>query len=388
MTTSPGTARPAERVTLPRELANFLIELAIALQNHAVYPPGHPFLARSAETVVRRLDALLLDRGSVSFGVARDRLVIEGVATEPENPVLSGLAGRLHRHRVGAVSITRGVTAHEIGELLGALAVEAELAGPLLAGGQAPQLGSVRLHPLSFGNLEMAADEPGEPGGEVSDRSARAPQLWIGLARAALASGEAADDAPAPEPAAVASAINEHAHAVAYDQVIVGYLLQLAEELRSGGGHGSAEVRRRLSRMILELRPETLRRLVEMGGDQGQRGRFLLDASQGFAADAVVRLVEAAAGAQEHDISESMLRLLSKLAVHASRPPRPWRAAPRAPRCASRWSGWWGDGRWPTRTPRPTGARSRGCRSFRARPRWCAGRIRPSRCASCTRRWR
>jgi HEAT repeat protein len=324
--TTPAAAAVPERAALSRELANFLIELAIALQNHAVYPPGHPFLARSADAVFLRADTLLLDRGSLSFGVARDRLVIEGMATEPQNPVLSGLAGRLHRHRVGAVTLTRGITPHELAGALAALAVEAELEGPIMAAGTRPDWPNLRLHPLSFGNLELAEDG-GPGGGEPSERGLRAPQLWIGLARAALASGAPGDDAPPPEPAAVAVAIDQNAHHAAYDQVIVGYLLQLAEELRAGGGRGSHEVRRRLSRMIVSLHPDTIRRLVEMGGDAAQRRRFVLDASHGFAADAVVRLVQAAAAAADHGVSHSLLRLLTKLAAHADSAAGPRQAA-------------------------------------------------------------
>jgi hypothetical protein len=312
-----NSSPPTERVALSRDLANFLIELAIALQNHAVYPPDHPFLARSAEAVLLRAHELLRGRSSISFGVARDRLVIEGVATAAENPVLSGLAARLHRHRVGAVAISSGVTMAELAAVLTALAVEAELAGPLMASPARAEWPHVRLHALSFGDLEMADGAAG-----TAERSARAPELWIGLARAALQGGEEADD-----PAVVAMAIDRHAHAAAYDQVIVGYLLQLAEELRSGGGRGTGEVRRRLSQLIAELRPETLRRLVEMGGDADQRGRFLLDASHGLAAEAVVRLVEAAAVTSRHPVSDSLLRLLRKLAVHADRSHTPDRGA-------------------------------------------------------------
>lgn len=320
-TASPST----ERVALSRDLASFLIDLAIALQNHAVYPAGHPFLARSAAAVIGRLDGLLLDRGSLSFGVARDRLVIEGVATEPENPVLAGLAGRLHRHRVGAVTLSRGLEAGEVEAVLGALAVEAEHGGALMAGGARPEWPNVRLHPVSFADLQLA-DGGGEDG-DGGSASARAPQLWIGLARAALASAADDTDEGGPEPAAVARAIEQHGHQAAYDQVIVGYLLQLAEELRAGGGHGAAEVRRRLSRMILALKPSTLRRLVAMGGDLVQRRAFVLDASHGFAADAVVRLVEAAAAASQRTVSDSLLRLLTKLAAHADRSSGPGRAA-------------------------------------------------------------
>jgi hypothetical protein len=307
-----------ERVTLPRELANFLIELAIALQSHGVYPAGHPFLVRSADAVMRRLEGLLLDRESVAFGVARQQLVIEGVATESGNPVLSGLAGRLHRHRVGAVTLGRGARAEDVRAFLTLLSSEAEVTGPALgAGGEPVAWGAIRLHPLSYAQLELSGEaEPGAP------EDPRAARLWIGLARAAV---ETDADAP-PEPAAVADAINRQAHVVAYDQVIVGYLLQLADELRHGDERGAAEVRRRLAQMIAGLSPETLRRLVEMGGDDAQRRRFLLDASHGFAAEAVVRLVEAAAAASEQNISHSLLRLLSKLAAHAERSGGPVRA--------------------------------------------------------------
>ncbi|HEY0155533.1 MAG TPA: hypothetical protein VGB92_26290 [Longimicrobium sp.] len=313
MAVPPAPAPSAEKVALPRELANFLIELAIALQSHGVYPAGHPFLVRSADAVMRRLDGLFLDRDSVSFGVARQQLVIEGVATDPNNPVLSGLAGRLHRHRVGAVTMGRGARAEEVSAFLALLSSEAEVSGPALpAQGEAPSWGSIRLHPLSYAQLELSGEA--EAGAAEDPRAAR---LWIGLARAAVESDE--EEEASPEPAAVAEAINREAHAVAYDQVIVGYLLQLADELRHGDERGAPEVRRRLSQMIAGLSPETLRRLVEMGGDEVQRRRFLLNASHGFAAEAVVKLVEASAAASEQTISHSLLRLLSKLAAHAER---------------------------------------------------------------------
>jgi hypothetical protein len=54
-----------------------------------------------------------------------------------------------------------------------------------------------------------------------------------------------------------------------------------------------------------------------MGNDAAQRRKFVLDATQGMAVDAVVELVRAAADASNQTISHSMLRLLSKLAVHA-----------------------------------------------------------------------
>ena len=95
-------------------------------------------------------------------------------------------------------------------------------------------------------------------------------ELWIGLARAALSSDATSEDVET-EPAAVAKAIEEHRRAEAYDQVIVGYLLQIARELKTATGDKAEELRRRTSRLIASLKPDTLRRLLAMGGNQGQR---------------------------------------------------------------------------------------------------------------------
>ena len=65
------------------------------------------------------------------------------------------------------------------------------------------------------------------------------------------------------------------------------------------------------------LQPDTLHNLMEMGGDAIQRRKFVLDATQGMAVEAVVDLVQAAADTSNQSISHSLVRMLSKLAVHA-----------------------------------------------------------------------
>src|SRR2546422_9739134 len=92
-----------EKAALSRELADFLIELSIALHKHAMYPEGHPSLAPAAAGVTRRAEHLFEERTTLALGVARQQLVIEGVATDAKNPLLSELAGRLRseERRVG-----------------------------------------------------------------------------------------------------------------------------------------------------------------------------------------------------------------------------------------------------------------------------------------------
>jgi hypothetical protein len=305
---------------LSRELADFLVEFSIALQKHAIYPVGHPLLTGAVDGVSRRLDSLLVDRMSLAIGVARRQLVIEGVATDPGHPLLQELAGKLHRHALGAVKFTRGVDRAELSDSLVTLGAEQVKGGDPL-GLTAAEISSrwqhVRIFPLTYDRLELLDDAPQEvPKDESQIRAGRAAELWVGLARAALMADNASDDAEL-EPTAVAKAIDEHAREQAYDQVIVGYLLQIAEEIKVTQGKEAVALQRRVSKMVSALNPDTLKRLLEMGGDIQQRRRFVLDAAQGMTVEAVVDLVKAAAEAEEREVSNAFIRMLSKLSVHA-----------------------------------------------------------------------
>src|SRR6266704_2292282 len=317
---------PPERTALSRELADFLIELSIALHKHAMYPEGHPSLAPAAAGVTRRAEQFLEQRPTLSLGVARQQLVIEGVATDPKHPLLAELAGRLHRHHLGAMSFHRGIRASEVADVLRTLAVEAERSGEPLGLGPPERLRAwehVRLHSLTYERLELLdeGDAPPEPAADGGSRArgAQGAQLWLGLARAALVAESMGDDATAPptEPAAIARAIDAHPKSAAYDQVIVGYLLQIADELKDAGGAEAVSLRRRTSKLVGALQPETLRRLIEMGGDSAQRTKFAIDATHGLAVDAVLEIVRAMADASHKTVSDPLVRMLSKLAQHA-----------------------------------------------------------------------
>src|SRR5467141_4521899 len=315
-----------EKAALSRELADFLIELSIALHKHSMYPEGHPSLAPAAPGVTRRAEHLFESRATLALGVARQQLVIEGVATDPKNPLLSELAGRLHRHHLGAVTFHRGLRVPEVVDVLKTLAAEAERTGQPLGLGAPEQLRAwdhVRLHPITYERLELLQedDQPGALDDKgAKERGLRGAQLWVGLARAALSADALASDdgpPPAPEASMIAKAIDEHPKSAAYDQVIVGYLLQIADELKHTGGAEAAALRRRTSKLVGALQPGTLRRLIEMGGDNAQRTKFAIDATHGLAVDAVLEIVRAMADASHKTVSEPLVRMLSKLAQHA-----------------------------------------------------------------------
>jgi len=311
---------PPERATLSRELADLLVELQIALHKHAIYPPDHPLVEAAVDGVVRRLRGWLAERDVLSIGVARKQLILDGVATDPDHPLLRELASRLHRHHLGAVKIGAGIPAEEVADLLATIGSEPARAAGDSLGMRTGELNErwtkARLYPLSYAQLQLAGEEESE-----AMRSSRVAQLWVGLAQAALAlEAGAATDAPGrdgAEPLDVARAIDGHQRDVAYDQAVVGYLLQITRELGSGQGAETAGIQRRISRLVSSLSQDTLAKLLAMSGDVHQRRRFVLDAAQGMTVDAVVEVVKAAATAEQQTVSHSMLRLLGKLAQHA-----------------------------------------------------------------------
>lgn len=316
MSEPPPPGEGQKRTTaLSKELSDFLLEFSIGVHRYSMYPPDHPSLGPAARNLTGRLGELLLERRVLSIGVAQEQLVIEGVATESRHPVLADLAKRLHGHQLGAVSFAKGFFPAEIEALLRTLAQDPERDGNplgLLPREEIPRWDHVTLYPVGYDQLALIGE-----GSALAVEEERAKELWLGLARAAMETEEIVDSDDLPEPHSLAEVIRSNPREAAYDQVIVGYLLQLAEELKSGRGGEAESVRKRVSALVSELDLSTLQRLVNMGGNEPRRRRFVLDANQSLAVDAVVKIVQAAGNASQQTVSHSLTRLLSKLSSQA-----------------------------------------------------------------------
>ena len=258
--------------------------------------------------------------------------MIEGVATDADHPLLRELARLLHRHHLGAISFHQGVSKQEIREFLALMAEEPDQTGEPL--GLAPPLRreqqpNIRMHPVAYDSLRLVADDGTvEEDEEARTARTRYAQLWVGLAKAAVgrvgsdeqpsdAAFEGDPDAASRDPAAVAQAISGHSESDAYDQVIVGYLLQIVQELRNASGPEAVQLNQRMGELVSAMEPGALARLLEMGGDSEQRHQFLINASRGLQGESVLRLVQAASQSEGRQVSHPMLRMLGKLAQHA-----------------------------------------------------------------------
>jgi hypothetical protein len=300
------------------EHEQLLVEFATALQKHTFYPKGHPIVTASAERLHARFGDALARQGTMSIGVARQQLVIDGEPTGDTHPMLRDLASLLHRQQVGAVIFSEGMQRDELSDVLATLGSDAsaqsdvEGATAMLAlEGRWP---NVQFFRQSFDRLQLGTDGTSEEDLEI----ARVNDLWLGLARAALA-GEAPEDSGRilNDPDYLGGVIDAKRGDRTYEHVIANYFQQLAAELNEAGARRHTTVRARMANLLGILHPETLERLLHMGGDAKRRVEFVRHATSILAAPAVVDLLRCASTAAGRGISDSMLRLLSKLARYA-----------------------------------------------------------------------
>ncbi|HSE66798.1 MAG TPA: hypothetical protein VLB12_07415, partial [Gemmatimonadales bacterium] len=225
------------------------------------------------------------------------------------------LANRLHRHQLGALKFSQGAAPTEIADVMRTLSADSR-SEPL---GTQPleqlqRWPHVRLFPQAYDQLELSED--GSPRlGHLSSSTSLAGRLWLGLASAALMR-ESGEDLP-QDPKEIARAINGRRRDATYDQVIVNYLMQLSQELRMSHGAEAAELKDRLGSLLGELDQQTLSHLLALGGNLAQRRQLIGDAVQSMPIQAVLTLLKATAASSKQTISNSMVRLLTKLALHA-----------------------------------------------------------------------
>jgi len=228
-----GTAEPgASRALLSAEVSAFLVQFSIYLSQCGAYPSNHPLLAGAAQAAVLRLHSLLLDREVFAIGVAGDRLLIDGVFTDPNHGVLRELARHLHRQQLGAIRFRRGVGAHEMEDLVTEIA-EARRSDQPMGHDLAPyqqRWAHITLEPQAWDQIRMADGDAGGIAFDLAGAAARpaseGQRLWMALAAAAMA-GEAGIEERSESAAELARSIALRREDAEYDRVIVEYLLQL-----------------------------------------------------------------------------------------------------------------------------------------------------------------
>jgi hypothetical protein len=276
-----------------------------------MYPGGHPTLDRAVEHVAGKSEALLADGPAVTVAVGPAQFFVDEAASESDQPFLRELASRLFRRNIGSIRVSRGVTVAELrGMVLGLIAER-----PNLVDLTTPHL---EIEPLKFEGLalESGAGESQTPAGEDPVAA-----IWSGLARATLGA-TAGNGGSAPDPSGEDLAREFDALPVSgeRDATIAGHLQVAAAACRDHHALESSRLRREITRLLRELRPATLERLLTDGGG-GLNSRLTLDLASVSSAPLALDLLLAASRVEGRPISSSLLRLLGKLAAHAETGP-------------------------------------------------------------------
>lgn len=299
-TEAPDTLAPLEPA-----LVDLLLEVAIGVHRFGMYPPGHPTIEALGDRLAKRLNLYVAEEGPLQVGVASKQLVVGSGATDSGHPILRELARKLRERGVGALTFHQGVQGSHLETLLQALAADAS------ASAETPTVPGevVLVHPVGYDALDLAA-------AGASSATSRATDLWLGLARAAMSAGTI-EQADAENVEGLACRIRDLSDEPGYDQILLGYMSQLAGVLKAaGGGEEGRAIRSQFSSLLERLDEATIQSLLANAAN-GEGLRFALDVCEALDPKAAIRIIELAPRGAGQRMSDQLLRLLRKLAVQA-----------------------------------------------------------------------
>jgi hypothetical protein len=305
---------PDPEATLPPDVKALLVSLAVAVQRHIIYPDGHPSIAPAVAALAGRAASTLAEHREIAMGVADERLVVNGAATDHQQAAVRALAQRMNRHHVGAIVLSAGIAAWEVDGLIAALAADPDRADTRLGSrppSELPVWPHVQLTMAQFAHLQRVDVED-----TVSSVDTKA--LWLDLASAALSRSLDGADASAGEPFTLARAISADADA-ATRAAVFGVFTRIGEAVRHGASPDIAELRAQTSRLLTEIDEDALRGLFEAGETAMRRG-LVLDAVHRLTGAAAVKMFFAAVQATGHEPPAALRSLLAKLADAAESP--------------------------------------------------------------------
>ena len=334
----PGGPRPdPDDSSMPEALSAFLVEFGRLVQKHQVYPPGHPALSQTGQRAAEQAQAALEETGGrreLRITVLRQSLEVEGEGkTDPDNRVCRTVAGSLHRRHAGALRLKKGVSEEEMRALGRWLAGSEDDAGEDGGGRdgaavpegrmdreevpEPPKLEHLVVELLPYDALRLRRSEI-----QPDDPEAGAEKIWRELAAVAHGRDEAGDlGASELESGAVGEAL---ARRIADPEVadlvreMARRVLRRAEPATGDEGDGRSEYAERLDDVLERLDDEKLGQLL--GGDRATEEdvrALILEAAPHLAPENLERLVRAADDNEYLEISDWLLRVLSKLVRHS-----------------------------------------------------------------------
>lgn len=301
-----------------------LMRFAGTLNRRRAYAASHPIVTAAEEQLLEAIHVAMLGQSTMSVGIARNELIINGELWEARNGTARELANRLHRRGVGSMAIERGLTLEQLRESLNWLVEE-----PGGANDIPPNSGALHITRTAYDLLVL--DDA------IRDAQSAIASLWRTLAEVTgvvadrsaepvLAEEYAGlpmmfDDAPTGDHGFDTDAILEALHESLDDPDVARRAAVALLELTNQGAATTPEGRELIGDQLLALLERmgkaSLAPIVKGLLDRAKQHEFVAQVVNVLPVGEAVTWLEAAASASEEQISHQMLRLMSKLATVA-----------------------------------------------------------------------
>ena len=297
-------------------LSDFIYDLNIARRQLTLYPPGHPQIISSSQTVLRILAKLCEFRESVSFGVAPDTLMFEGAWLDENNPVYRDFARFLSSLDIAAIHFDADLTDTELinfNQILRNLRDNRQEPGGIQTLLEQQKIKHISVTAVDYGSFR------GEE--EFADtRQATDNQLWEDLLSSLLSDTALQPPGDNPQqqvrtPSAVAAQLNRLAETrgtgvADYDQAISSFIARVSETEKPAG----TELSQKLGDLITNLNPELRRNFLDSTFQAIDRYQDKDTAIlHGLPQDMIVEAVRTRSQG-DHNISERLVDLLGSFA--------------------------------------------------------------------------
>ncbi|GAB4165030.1 MAG: HEAT repeat domain-containing protein [Geothermobacteraceae bacterium] len=313
-----------------RVLTRFVYALNIARQHTLSYPDDHPLVRKSSLALTGLLENLLEFRDSLTLGIARDSLLVEGSVLEERNPVFRKLAGELFDRGVAALTFRSGL---QTGELLRFLRLAVERPEQLQERGGLPQVcrevGLDHIDVLGIDYRSLGVTEEESIGASDADlEEYKAASIWDrfvgGLVEGSLDPEGGETRTSNIDPRVVADYLSRKQQGgddnflASYEETITSFLRELDQEGRSHLHR--TESMEKLGDFVSNLSPELRRQFLSSTFNTLERNEEIAEeVISHLSSDALFQALQDV-NDKRLTIPPTVMNLLGKLSQHAEAP--------------------------------------------------------------------
>ncbi|MCW9049509.1 MAG: hypothetical protein OQK50_04165 [Deltaproteobacteria bacterium] len=211
-------------------LSDFIYDLNIARRQLSLYPPKHPQIISSSNTVLKILNKLCQFRAEITLGIAPEALIFEQNWLDEKNPVYRDFARFLSSLDIASISFHAGLETTELIQFNQILRQEKqaqENAGGIPALLEQRQIKNITVIPIDYGAFQASTGE------QQADKNS-ANMLWDDFLQGLLSGqldqeGKVVGSKERIDPALVAEILNQTTEkspgkVIDYDQVISSFI--------------------------------------------------------------------------------------------------------------------------------------------------------------------